>query len=437
MLATERRWGREKVREVLLLTVTVLLIAVVALVIAGSVGTPHVGRGVARSPSPRDDVRAEVRKMSVAVHHIGPRTTRSPLERRTVGGRVRRIGLGVFFASVAVNAALGIAAVLAPNFGDTAGKVLLTSVFVTGAILMALCCEPAWERRLLWQIPAGGALFGCVAFGGLIVGLWAEPQSATLGKLLGSTIVVAIACTLASVLELERVRTGISLAHERVLTLTLGLIAIAATVALALIWVAPSDETMRKFAGTGLVAGAACVLAGLLTLPHPSRSGTRRVIAVTLGLIAIASAVAVALIWTAPSGDTVGKFVGTCWVAAVACALSALLTLARPAPAHQWVLAATLALLGLGAVLVVANIWLDTWGLTRAMGVVLIAFAAFAVTVPVLHWLDRGVVAAAAVMGDAIRYCPHCGRKLTGEVGVEAHCDRCGRGFTVTAAIST
>jgi hypothetical protein len=101
------------------------------------------------------------------------------------------------------------------------------------------------------------------------------------------------------------------------------------------------------------------------------------------------------------------------------------------------VLAAALALLGLGAVLIVANIWLDVWGLTRAMGVVLIALAAFAVTVPVLHWLDRGVVATAAATGDAIRYCPHCGGKLSGEVGLEAHCERCGREFTVTAAIAT
>ena len=359
-----------------LLAAAVLLIAVVALLVASSVGTPHVSRGVARSPSPRDDAGAEVRKMSVAVHHIGPRTARPPSERRTVGRRVRRIGLGAFFASVAVNAALGIAAVLMPHFGDTARNVLVTSLCVTGAVLVGLCCEPAWERRLLGQVPTAGALLGALAFAGLIVGIWIEPASESLRDLLWSTFAVATACTLASVVVLERARKGISLGHQRVLTLA-------------------------------------------------------------LGLIALAAASAVALIWTAHSGDTEGKFTGTCRIAVVVCALAAVLTLTRLAPQHRWVLAATLALLGLGAVLIVANIWLDVWGLTRAMGVVLIAFAAFAVTVPVLHWLDRGVVAAAAVTGDAIRYCPHCGRKLTGEVGVKAHCDRCGRGFTVTPAIST
>ena len=316
--------------------------------------------------------------MSVVVHHFGFGTAgrRSP-ERRTFGRRARRTGLGLFFASVAVNAGLGIAAVLAPDFGETAGKILLTSLCVTGAVLMALCCEPAWERRLLWQIPAGGALLSCAAFGGLIIGLWTEPESATLGKLLGSTFVAAIACTLASVVVLEWARKGISLGHERVLTLT-------------------------------------------------------------LGLIALAAAVAVALIWTAPSSDTIGKFAGTGWVAAVACALAAFLTLARLAPAHRWVLAATLALLGLGAAMIVANIWSpDVWGLTRMMGVALIAFVAFAVTVPVLHWIDRGTVAAAAATTDAVRFCPHCGNKLAGEPGVELTCGRCGRGFTVRTSPST
>lgn len=356
--------------------------------------------------------------------------SRSP-QTRNVGRRARRSGLGVFFVSVAVNAALGIYAVLSPHFGYTAGKILGTSLCVTGAILMALCCEPAWERRLLTPVPVVGALLGAAAFAGVIVGLWAEPESATLEKLLASTFAAAIACTLASVVVLERARNGISLAHKRVITLTLGVIALDAAGAVALIWAAPSGETVvGDFIATGLIATGACILADLLTLFHPAPA-TRRVLILTLGLLALAAAGAVALIWTTPSGDTVANFAGTCGVAAVACALAAFLTHARLARGHRWVLTATLALLAIGGVLSVANIWLDAWGLTRAMGVILIALVAFAVTVPVLHWLDRRVVAAAAATGDAIRYCPHCGRKLSGEVGVEARCGRCGRGFTV------
>jgi hypothetical protein len=264
---------------------------------------------------------------------------------------------------------------VAPDFGETQEKLLVSSLCVTGAVLMALCCEPAWERRLLGPVPYAGVILGAAAFAGLIVGLWTEPESEALGKLLGSAFAAAIASTLASVVVLEWARKGISLGHRRVITLMLGAIALAGTVA-------------------------------------------------------------VILIWTTPSGDTVGNFVGTGLVTAAACVLAALLTLARLAPEHRWVLAATLALLGLGAVVTVANIWLpDTSGLTRAMGVALIAFAAFAVTVPVLHWLDRGAVAVAAATSDAVRYCPHCGRKLAGEIGVELECGRCGRGFSVARIV--
>lgn len=350
---------------------------------------------------------------------------------RNVGRRVRRGGLGVFFVSVAVNAALGIYAVLTPHFGDTAGNILGTSLCVTGAILMALCCEPAWERRLLTPVPVVGALLGAAAFAGLIVGLWAEPESATLEKLLASTFAAAIACTLASVVVLERARGGISLVHKRVITLTLGVIVLDAVAAVAVIWIAPSGETVvGDSIATGSFATGACILAGVLTLFHPAPA-TRRVLDLTLGLIALAAAGAIALIWTTPSGDTVGNFAGTCGVAAVACALAAFLTHARLAPGHGWVLTATLALLGIGGVSFVVDIWLDVWGLTRATGVALIALAAFAVTVPVLHWLDRGAIVAAAARVGAIRYCPHCGRKLSGEIGVEARCARCGREFTV------
>lgn len=376
--------------------------------------------------------------MSTVVHHVEPSTTPRPSGPRTVRYGVRRIGLGVFFASVAVNAALGIYAVLAPDFGETQEKILVTSLCVTGAVLMALCCEPAWERRLLGPVPYAGAILGTAAFAMTIAAAWSEADNETAGKILGSTFTAAIACTLASVVVLERARKRISLGHKRVITLTLGVIALDAALVLAPIWTEPSGDTARNLTGTCLVAAAACVLAALLTLPRPSRSGTRRVIHLTLGVIALASAVAVALIWTTPSDDTVGNFAGTFWVAAVACGIAAFLTLARLAPGHRRALAATFALLALGAALVVANIWVpDTSELTRAMGVVLIAFAAFAVTVPVLHWLDRGAMAVAAATSDAVRFCPHCGRKLAGEIDTALECGRCGRGFSVSSNAST
>jgi DNA-directed RNA polymerase subunit RPC12/RpoP len=249
--------------------------------------------------------------MSLAAHRVRPEAARLPTDRRTVGHRVRRVGLWLFFTSIAVNAALGIYAVLTPDFGETQGKILATSLCVTGAVLVALACEPAWERRLLGPVPLAGAILGAAGFALVIAGIWSEPESATLGRLTGSTLTLAVACAIAS-----------------------------------------------------------------------------------------------------------------------------LLALARLAPRHEWVFTVTLGLLALGAGLLAVLPWLGddpNEVYVRGMGVVLIALAAFAVTVPVLHWIDRGALAVAA-SPDAVRFCPHCGKELTGELGVGVECPRCGRRFTVAVS---
>lgn len=244
------------------------------------------------------------------VHHslrvVPPRKTQV---RRPVGRRLLRVGLGVFFASVAANAALGIYAVLGTDFGETQGKMLVTSLCVTGVALLALVCEPAWERLLLGPVPYMGAVLGALGFGLVIVGVWAEPETDVLGKTTGSIMVVAVALAAAS-----------------------------------------------------------------------------------------------------------------------------LMSLARLAPRHQWVLALTLGLLALGAALVAVAPWLggdpSEWYL-RGMGAVLIALAAFVLSVPVVHWVDRSTLRVAASVSP-VRYCPYCGTAIAGTARAVLSCRRCGRDFTVT-----
>lgn len=97
----------------------------------------------------------------------------------------------------------------------------------------------------------------------------------------------------------------------------------------------------------------------------------------------------------------------------------------------------TLALLGLGAAMVSVMLWRgddppDAY--LRALGVVMIVLAAFTVTVPVLHWVDRSTLAAAAAVAGAVRFCPYCGHALPGALDVMLECTRCGRGFAIVAA---
>jgi hypothetical protein len=246
--------------------------------------------------------------MSVATHRTRSSLPGRPEPPRTLGGPVRKVALVTFFASVVVNAALGIYAVLSPDFGDTQGKILATSLCVTGALVIALACEPAWERKLLGPVPLLGAGLGAVAFGLMIANLWAEPETDVLGKVMGTILVGSVGLTLAS-----------------------------------------------------------------------------------------------------------------------------LLALARLAPQHAWIGVATYTLLTLGAGLQATLVWLEDPGswFMRPYGVVMIALAACVVTMPVVHWIDRGATAVAEAT-DVIRYCPYCGRGIGGEPGAGLGCQRCGREFTVT-----
>ena len=247
--------------------------------------------------------------MSIVLQHPR-RSTLQGSERRSFGRRVRRVGLAVFFASIGVNAGLGIYAVLAPDFGDTQAKILGTSLCVTGAVLVALACEPAWERKLLGPVPYAGAALGLVGFGLTAAALWVEP-----------------------------------------------------------------------------------------------------------------------------GGDTYGRLLGTVYVAAAACTTASLLALARLSKRHEWVFIVTLALLAVGATMSAILLWLGddpSEAYVRTMGVVLIVLAAFTVSVPVLHWIDRSTLTTSEDATGAVRFCPHCGKELVSEPDVELRCHRCGRGFTIT-----
>jgi hypothetical protein len=128
---------------------------------------------------------------------------------------------------------------------------------------------------------------------------------------------------------------------------------------------------------------------------------------------------------------------GTTLTLSVAGVVASLLALARLAPRHAWLLRVTYVLLTVGAAMYSLILWFDDpaeW-FVRSLGVVGIALAAFVVTVPVVHWIDRGVLAAAEAVSGAVRFCPYCGRELAGEIGVELSCSRCGREFTVSPTV--
>lgn len=191
------------------------------------------------------------------------RAESTPRPRRRL---IRRVGLGLFFASVACNAAIAIYALVAPGFGDTEGRILGTSLYVTAAVLLVLACEPALERGLVAPIPLAASICGTLGFALLIAILWLgdDPPELML-KLMGTAITAALAGTLVSLLALAR----LSDRFTRVRTAAYGLAGLAAAMITVMIWAEPAGGPYPRALGVVLVALAALVV----TIPVLHRLG--------------------------------------------------------------------------------------------------------------------------------------------------------------------
>lgn len=179
----------------------------------------------------------------------------------TVGTRIskrplRRLGLGLFFVSVACNAVIAIYALLAPGFGDTEGRILGTSLYITAALLLVLACEPALEGRLLGPVPLLASVCGVTAFALLIGALWTNEPPETLMRAAGSAITAGVGGTLASVVVLARLARR----YRPVRVAAFALTAVAGAMIVIGIWVEPAGSLYGRALGAVLVALAALVV---------------------------------------------------------------------------------------------------------------------------------------------------------------------------------
>jgi hypothetical protein len=174
-------------------------------------------------------------------------------------GRGRRVVLGAFFVSVAVNALLGIAAILAPDFGTTAQHVLQTSLVMTALLIAILGAGLAWERHVLGPVPV---LTVCVAAIGAALGIgaiWSLWTGDTVGKLCGTAATLAVAGVGAGLLALARPPRRLTWVSP----VTLALLAAAAAITTAAFWFEPESSLYARLTGVIYILLAA----GVVTLP--------------------------------------------------------------------------------------------------------------------------------------------------------------------------
>lgn len=171
-------------------------------------------------------------------------------------GTPRKSALRVLLASIAINAVLGIWALLVDDFGQTQGKILATSFLVSAALLAVLVNGAPLQRRVLWPVPLIAAATAAGAFVLFIVLMWAETDHEVPLKLGFSGLVVGAGATLAGLLALIRLRDG----HEPVKAVDYLLTALLSMTAIVGIWMEPDADWYPRLVGVESVLVAAVTM---------------------------------------------------------------------------------------------------------------------------------------------------------------------------------
>lgn len=172
--------------------------------------------------------------------------------------RTLRLGaLWALFASLAVSALIGIAALASSDFGETEGKLLLTTLSFFSASAITLACGLAWERGRLGIVPVLGIVSGLVGLVLVLVGIWGDFDGDLWWKCFASEIMVSLAATHASLVAVfsagQRFRGGAYAAY--------GLGALAATLTLIAVWGEVGDDGFWRFYAAVMVLLLALTIA--------------------------------------------------------------------------------------------------------------------------------------------------------------------------------
>lgn len=114
---------------------------------------------------------------------------------------LHQLALRALIISVVVSAAMGIFALLVGEFEETQGKLLATSLSVSGAAIVAMVCGFAWGRGRLGLIPPTGIAAGICGFGLLITSTWLDVESEIFWRSTSTVLVLAFAATHACVVS--------------------------------------------------------------------------------------------------------------------------------------------------------------------------------------------------------------------------------------------
>lgn len=169
----------------------------------------------------------------------------------------RRALLAFVLGAIGVTAALGLYAVLVPDFGDLQAKVLGTSASISGASVLVLAVTPAWERRLVRPLPVVGAALTALVFCLVVGGMWTEAERDAYWKTMGTAAFLAAWAVLVSLLALATLPRRHRWTFVAAAALTFAL----AAVGVGAVWSEADSDVLGRVVGALAVLSAAFVLA--------------------------------------------------------------------------------------------------------------------------------------------------------------------------------
>lgn len=116
----------------------------------------------------------------------------------------KRVALWFLIVSVALSAVVGIIVIIAGTFGRIEAQILLTTLTISAASILALACGALWESGRGKTLPAIGIVLAVGDAGLFIVGIWLESQSEGYWKFSASVGLIAVATAHACLLSLAR-----------------------------------------------------------------------------------------------------------------------------------------------------------------------------------------------------------------------------------------
>lgn len=172
---------------------------------------------------------------------------------------LKKLFLYALIGSVSVSAVLGILVILIGDFGEFEGRVLLSSLTISGASLCGLSCGAALDVKRAQVLPVCGIGLAALAALMIITGIWSEAHSEVFWKSTATVAIFAAACSHMALLLLARLSPKYAWSSW----VAYGAVYGVALIITVMMWAEVGEEPMFR------LLGVAAILDGAITILIP------------------------------------------------------------------------------------------------------------------------------------------------------------------------